>query len=215
MKFKQIIVGSLASMLLVVPFGIGANALSQGYVSNLAIAPRVTHDGAERSYDYPNYKVEMKSIALLGSKELLIEDNYKILRVSTLFLRFFKYMLVAILIIIFIMVCLIIIKKWRDEHLSNHILYLLGYRNVHIYLLMTGMWLIFLLFSCGLGFLFSSTVINNILSNVLQKKLELSIHIPYHAYLQYAGNSILIITPMILLANFFVIRAGRSGRYKI
>lgn len=84
-------------------------------------------------------------IALLGSKELLIEDNYKILRVSTLFLRFFKYMLVAILIIIFIMVCLIIIKKWRDEHLSNHILYLLGYRNVHIYLLMTGMWLIFLL----------------------------------------------------------------------
>ena len=61
MKFKQIIVGSLASMLLVVPFGIGANALSQGYVSNLAIAPRVTHDGADRSYDYPNYKVEMKS----------------------------------------------------------------------------------------------------------------------------------------------------------
>lgn len=154
-------------------------------------------------------------IALLGSKELLIEDNYKILRVSTLFLRFFKYMLVAILIIIFIMVCLIIIKKWRDEHLSNHILYLLGYRNVHIYLLMTGMWLIFLLFSCGLGFLFSSTVINNILSNVLQKKLELSIHIPYHAYLKYAGNSSLIITPMILLANFFVIRTGRSGRYKI
>lgn len=150
-------------------------------------------------------------VASLGSKELLIEDNYKMLRVSTLFLRYFKYMLVAILVIIFIMVWLIIIKKWRDEHLSNHILYLLGYRNVHIYLLMTGMWLIFLLLSCGLGFLFSSTLINNILKNVLQTKLEFSIHIPYYTYLQYAGISNLIIAPMILLANFFICK----GRYKI
>lgn len=61
MKIKKTIGILLALVLLATPMAMTASALSQGYVSYIAIAPRVTHTGAVREYDYANYKVEVTS----------------------------------------------------------------------------------------------------------------------------------------------------------